>query len=201
MTDIITLNKDEIVISQQTKITNNKSFIIDDGSAFAILSNPGNNYVLTSDPDGYVTWQPPFVETIKISLTSSELKNLLATPIELIPGQSNHLIVVSDITTLYRYGGTAYTTYNSYLDYAYHVNIGNTYDSNRVLNTIFGLELTQDCLTSINALGSANGFFDSPKNFGIGESLYLVSGGTNLAASSGNGTLDIWISFKILDLS
>lgn len=126
------------------------------------------------------------VMTIKVSLTSAEILALNTTPKTLIPAPGEgRLIQPLFVTLRYNYGGSNYVT-NTTLQVRYDGVSGNTCTSAILTNSNNAIGRT--------AAGFAGTFADPLENVAL-----VVDVPTGNPAS-GNGTLDVYITFTVITL-
>jgi hypothetical protein len=178
-----------------------------------INGTPGAGKVLTcSDSIGTCDWQTPggggggvMLQT-KISVTSAQIKAVLTNPLLLLSIPANTRYCHNFMYVQFNPGSVAYTEYDNTDFYTqYWIKYGSIFDGVQY-NAIEALLVNMNLLTECFQVGAvSNGMLATPGNFvgadpNIGESIYLVSGGQDLTASAGDGTLDIWLTYSLMAL-
>ncbi len=125
-------------------------------------------------------------KNIKVTLSSSQILNLFTTPVELIPSVSGKLLILNSMYQKYNYGTTTYSNINT-------CKIG--YGTTSLLLANLGL-LVYD-------VTNANGIFAPSLNIASTSTyagLPIVLGATISNPTTGDGTLDLYISYSEVTL-
>lgn len=129
----------------------------------------------------------PILKTIKRTLTSAEILALYTTSIELVPSVSGKLLVPQFLHQKYNHNTTAYTTSGSF-----RLGLG---------TTAFGFVTFSAVITSADNAQGLNNFSYAQSTSGLSyEELSIVVGATSANPASGDGTLDLYLTYLEITL-
>lgn len=129
----------------------------------------------------------PIQKTIKRTLTSAEILNLFTTPIELVPAISGKLLVPQFLFQKYNHNTTAYTTSG-----LFRLGLG---------TPNFGISAFGAVITSADNSQGLNNFVYAQSTSGlIYQNLPIVVGATIANPASGDGTLDLYLTYLEITL-
>jgi len=178
------------------------------GGANGALNNvsPGTSgYVLTSNgASAQPTYQTPTgpsgLNYVKVSLTSTEIKSLVASPKVLVAAQGSGTVIIPlSISAKFTYGGTNVFTNGQTLRVRYGSNTAVSVTSQNLVTITMitasqNLESFQSCFTDASAIGIVTTIAENVQ-------LNLHNQGTEITGNAANNnTLDIYLMYYVLTL-
>lgn len=144
-----------------------------------------NNFVII---DGQLTAQ-----TVEINVSSALLKNLVATPLLILPGRPGIFFNLISATIEYVFGGTKYTV-NPATEW--QIQVGSSYAAPGFapFEQITPMGFFDQTASQVAGLINGTLVEITPSSSVNGVGIYLTSSGPNLTA--GNGTAKITVSFN-----
>ena len=147
-----------------------------------LKTNVGDNIKVVVD---YVD-QEVITKTVKITLSSSQILNLFTTPVQLVPAVSGKLLVPTFLHQKYTYNSTSYTTSG-----LFRLGIGTT----------FGFVTFGGSITGADNSQALNNFAFAQSVTGLSyENLPIVVYATSANPASGNGSLDLYLTYLEIDI-
>ncbi len=164
------------------------------------LADGTSGQVMTTDGAGQLSWADAGSSsasdtTTTVYLSSSDIQSLDTTPLTLIPApQSNQVSIITEMIMIYSFGGTPYYMGNSMMDIRYFTIWYGIWDN------IYQTSATDSILTQ----GQDAAYYVTPisssrdiTNFWGQPLLMQISWN---GAENGDGTLELRITYKTIDL-
>jgi len=129
----------------------------------------------------------PIQKTIKRTLTSAEILNLFTTPIELVPAITGKLLVPQFLHQKYNHNTAAYTTSG-----LFRLGLGTI--------SFVPINFTPIVISADNAQGLTNFTINQSTSGLTYANLPIVVGATTANPASGDGTLDLYLTYLEITL-
>lgn len=129
----------------------------------------------------------PIQKTIKRTLTSAEILNLFTTPIELVPAITGKLLVPQFLHQKYNHNTTAYT-----ISGLFRLGLGTI--------SFAPINFTPVVTSADNAQGLTNFSINQSTSGLTYQNLPIVVGATTANPASGDGTLDLYLTYLEITL-
>lgn len=174
-----------------TNTTTNHAVVVGAASnGFTAVSPSVAGYVLTdngpsADPSFQVVTGVNGLTVVSLKLTSSQIKNLKATPVTLVaaPGANKIIVPVGNINATMNYGGTNAFTSGGNIDVRYH----GTANSALIAGPLLNAGLVQNAGTTFNVVQSNNSMATSAPSGWVNLALDVINiGASEFAGNAAN---------------
>jgi len=147
-------------------------------------SLPGDSVSEALETTGY--------KTVKVSVTSAQIKNLFSNPVDLLPAPG--------VNKAYSIIQVIYKVNNATIPYATNTTLRIIYEgilTGSLASSAFILTKTGNSINQVPQFTAASGATDQQIATNKKVQLYVTTGNP----TAGDGTMDIWLVYRVIDLS